>query len=425
MISDKYTYRRRSNILLSFILATVLVVLFLVSLSFYVSNNFKLINQEKQQIAYLNQVGRSIDSYWLNKLSVLDQLSINEDIIAYLNDRSIEQNVADMLLNAYKSVSAASIVYLMDKSGLVEASSYVGNSQKTLTGNNYSFRPYFTRAILGETVVYPAVGVTTFERGLYLSKAVVHDKTVLGVVVIKLPLNYIDKLLGETNLPAVLVSPDEVIFAATHKDWLYRSLYDLRNTVIERLRKSKQFADIQPVVLDYDLLSKETEIYDETYNVYNYTLKIDGWKLIVCNLRSEDLFLDSIQKRFIVVFMAFLLLLSIVLIVVSYLLVKNKKSVAKISKSWEASEKKVKASAHELALSNERLEKELEQRAEIEKNLEKKMQELERFNKVAVGREERIIELKKEVNALCRRLSKPDKYKSDYNLQRGTNFETS
>ncbi len=45
-----------------------------------------------------------------------------------------------------------------------------------------------------------------------------------------------------------------------------------------------------------------------------------------------------------------------------------------------------------------------------EQNLHARNQELERFNKAAVGRELRMIELKKEVNALCRELRKPVPY---------------
>lgn len=45
-----------------------------------------------------------------------------------------------------------------------------------------------------------------------------------------------------------------------------------------------------------------------------------------------------------------------------------------------------------------------------QKALQKKMQEMEQFNKMAVGREMRMIELKKEVNALCRELGREERY---------------
>jgi polar amino acid transport system substrate-binding protein len=49
-------------------------------------------------------------------------------------------------------------------------------------------------------------------------------------------------------------------------------------------------------------------------------------------------------------------------------------------------------------------------RKRAEEELNQKMQDLERFSKVAVGREERMIELKQEINEMLRGLGQPDKY---------------
>jgi FixJ family two-component response regulator len=57
----------------------------------------------------------------------------------------------------------------------------------------------------------------------------------------------------------------------------------------------------------------------------------------------------------------------------------------------------------ELAQSNRKLRMELERRSRQETELEEKLHELERFNKLTVGRELRMIELKREVNQLAQR----------------------
>jgi PAS domain-containing protein len=51
------------------------------------------------------------------------------------------------------------------------------------------------------------------------------------------------------------------------------------------------------------------------------------------------------------------------------------------------------------------------ERKRAEEELRQNMQDLERFSKLAVGREERMIELKKEINDLILRTGQPDKYK--------------
>jgi protein-histidine pros-kinase len=52
-------------------------------------------------------------------------------------------------------------------------------------------------------------------------------------------------------------------------------------------------------------------------------------------------------------------------------------------------------------------EAQIHQKAELLANANR---ELERFNRIAVGRELRMIEMKKEINALCERLGEPPRY---------------
>jgi PAS domain-containing protein len=51
------------------------------------------------------------------------------------------------------------------------------------------------------------------------------------------------------------------------------------------------------------------------------------------------------------------------------------------------------------------------ERKNAERDLRQKMDELERFNDLSVGRELKMIELKKEINLLLKKLGEPEKYK--------------
>ena len=57
------------------------------------------------------------------------------------------------------------------------------------------------------------------------------------------------------------------------------------------------------------------------------------------------------------------------------------------------------------------LKKEISGRKKTEEELQRNVDDLERFSKLAVGREEQMIKLKKEINELLRGLGQPDKYK--------------
>jgi len=57
------------------------------------------------------------------------------------------------------------------------------------------------------------------------------------------------------------------------------------------------------------------------------------------------------------------------------------------------------------------LARDLTQRKVLEIELNTKISELEKFNKIMVGREIRMVELKHEINELCGKLNLPQRYK--------------
>lgn len=56
------------------------------------------------------------------------------------------------------------------------------------------------------------------------------------------------------------------------------------------------------------------------------------------------------------------------------------------------------------------------ERKRADEALRQQMEEVTRFNNAAVGRETRMIELKKEINELCTRLQEPARYAQDFDL---------
>ena len=78
---------------------------------------------------------------------------------------------ATLLLNSTREILNASLIYVLDQQGTVIASSF-SDSGITLFGNNYKFRPYFSKALEGFDYSYAAMGVTTGKRGIYFSSPI-------------------------------------------------------------------------------------------------------------------------------------------------------------------------------------------------------------------------------------------------------------
>ncbi len=208
--------------------------------------------------------------------------------------------VIEELLRIRDMVSA-SVVYVMDPKGTVVACTPYGETQATLTGKNYAFRPYFQDAIRGKSVVYPAVGVTTHQRGLYYSAPAYHTCNpaadncqgdrfgrIIGVVVIKMGLEWIDTSLEKYQDPVLLVSPRGIVFAGNRPEWIDHSAFPVETSVLAHAPRKPWYDRLsdsgKSFALEVDL-SKPTVVYQgRPFAVETADLSLQDesgrWKLI-------------------------------------------------------------------------------------------------------------------------------------------------
>ena len=188
-------------------------------------------------------------------------------------------------LAAIQTVRAAlksDLVYLLNRAGIVVASTSYDEG-KSLTGNNYAFRPYFSRALQeARPVFYPAVGATTRKRGLYFSVPVVdiRDASVAGVAVVKSPLDGFDERLRQQLNPTLLVSGEGVVFAGSRQQWVLRTVYPLAESERQALQRTRQFGSELLASAGLDL-SKSSVMLDGQARTTISEAVLDGtWRLI-------------------------------------------------------------------------------------------------------------------------------------------------
>jgi len=204
--------------------------------------------------ARVEEAARQIDLYVhhgqiLGAARVLG--SANKGVVDLVCGRQTPDRNSPMAeLECVRDLYRAAIVYVMDRDGLVVACTPIGPDGSTLTGNNYAFRPYFTQAIKGKDVVYPAVGVTTGKRGLYYASPIYRSSgqagggETAGVVVVKTDMERVDDLLGQLSGPALLVSPLGVVFAGNRPDWLFKVGYPIDPDSVAAMGATKQFNEM-------------------------------------------------------------------------------------------------------------------------------------------------------------------------------------
>ncbi len=150
---------------------------------------------------------------------------------------------ANALLDHFKKSLGADVCYLMDSSGATIASSN-RNDPESFVGKNFSFRPYYRKAIRGVPATYLALGITSGKRGAYSSFPILlkSDNRLAGIAVIKTSIHLIESELGPSYGEIVLVTdPKGVVFISNNKKWLYNPLWELSPDDLSYLTNSRQF----------------------------------------------------------------------------------------------------------------------------------------------------------------------------------------
>jgi len=178
----------------------------------------------------------------------------------------------------------------MDKKGDV-----VISLDENFYNNNYSFRPYFYKALNGETVVYPALGVTTNVRGIYLSIPLYENEEIMYVIVIKLNMENIEEKLYLYDEKIYVTSPEGVIFSTNQEKALFKYVYNKTENEIRKIEESKQYGKKKLKQYEYLFDSNEIIIEGTNYKIIKEE-NLYGWSSYVLFDVSESKILTEKDK---------------------------------------------------------------------------------------------------------------------------------
>ena len=199
---------------------------------------------ERQAATHAEMIKKNLSSFLSEDIKPSKTLAGMGEFIAALthaNDNAIAK--ANAMLDHFNASLKTDVCYLMDTDGNTIASSN-RRDPDSFVGDNFSFRPYFQKAIQGTPATYLALGVTSDKRGVYYSHPVNKkgQKHPIGVVVIKASIGRVEKELPPfTDEIVLVVNPDGIIFISNYKEWLFHSLWKLSTEKVSRISVSLQF----------------------------------------------------------------------------------------------------------------------------------------------------------------------------------------
>ncbi|NLD93036.1 MAG: PAS domain S-box protein [Fibrobacter sp.] len=204
----------------------------------------------------------------------------------FQNNNTSVLNQANRRLDLHTASFDAAVVYILDTSGNVIASSN-RNTAQSFVGMNYAFRPYFQAAIKGNKGSYFAQGVTSGSSGYYSSAPIIDTAgKIIGVAVIKDEMKRLDSIFNFTS-STFLVDKYGIVFLSKNKNYLFKSILPLTDSTAKVLLESRQFG-AEPVkqLTKLDDLTGKYPIDSLNAYIIRIPLKIPDWYLTSISPKS-------------------------------------------------------------------------------------------------------------------------------------------
>jgi two-component system C4-dicarboxylate transport sensor histidine kinase DctB len=150
------------------------------------------------------------------------------------------QQAANDYLERLSQRTGASAIYIMDSKGVVRATSNWRQPDSYL-GENDAFRAYFTDAMSGQPGRFFGVGTTRSEAGYYLSEPLSSHGRIIGVAVVKVNMEYLEKLWRENKTTVMVSDQNGVVILATEPGWKFSTLKPFSKALQDAFDRNLQY----------------------------------------------------------------------------------------------------------------------------------------------------------------------------------------
>ncbi len=199
--------------------------------------------RSEEAAAQLELYAQSIHTLVERYRSVPALLAQDSDIrdLLHAPEDGLLRQALNLRLEKLNAAAGSAVLYLLDSRGeTIAASNW--REWSSFVGNNYAFRPYFSDAVKQDSGRYFAVGVTTGVPGYFLSHAVKDGERLLGVLVVKLELEELQREWVGQNDVLLVSDRHGVVILSNRPAWRFGYLQPLDQTQRAELEQSRKFA---------------------------------------------------------------------------------------------------------------------------------------------------------------------------------------
>ncbi len=170
-------------------------------------------------------------------------IRFHPSIQALLEDPlSVEKaEAANLYLEHVNEVAGSAVLYVLDRYGLCIASSN-WRDPTSFVGVDLSYRPYFREALRSGARHFYGIGTTTGVPGYYFGKALPTLSDLLGVGVVKVERWQTAAWPGAGRM--MIVDGNGVVVLSSEESWRYRTLAQLPDSALARIRAERQYENV-------------------------------------------------------------------------------------------------------------------------------------------------------------------------------------
>ncbi|MHC1547567.1 sensor histidine kinase [Phyllobacterium sp. K27] len=238
----------KNKAVLIFLAALIIIVALFVAGNVGRERGYEIVTERARSTAELNAV--LLRTVLEKQRAVPFVLSQDRDVINALSTSSESQlQRLNHKLESLIAGTGSAVIYLLDANGLAIAASN-WNEPISFVGTNYSFRPYYTRAIRNGSAEHYALGTVSKRPGLYISKRIDGPTGSLGVIVVKLEFDEIEADWRRNSDPTLVLDQRGIVLVTSFPDWRFMTETVIPAERMGPLRESLQFGGAPLEALD-------------------------------------------------------------------------------------------------------------------------------------------------------------------------------
>lgn len=322
---------------------------------------------------------QTLDLFVANLLGTLQRYEVLPQILARLpNVQQLLLNPTDEfslqatndLLKRLQQQTGADVIYLMDTQGLALAASN-WDAERSFVNNNYSFRPYFREALQGHTGEFFGLGNISVKRGYYFGSAVYAKGEVIGVIVVKVDLDYTETLWGNTPEQLLVTDKNGVVILASQAQWRFSATRELSAEEQRSIIEHQPYTSVTP---------KRIGLKPEDWLTFDKRLDDIGWQVSI--LAPQRLLKEPTRTALAVVTASLLA----VLLILGLLMQRRRHYLERIALDAQAKrvlEDNVRTRTQDLQTLNSRLKQEVLERESAQQELVRAQDELVQAGKLS------------------------------------------